>query len=190
LSEPWRRLIFLGLSIVLEGVAAAPDEDAQAAALLWVFYYRRTELVPMVRRLESLLLDPTVLRISVAAHSDEGRLSALEAYALNAPRPKLRTCWTAVWGTLEAAVEAVIRPSMENRKEAFTCLSFRSDLPSVLSQVAISNHPFYADVLARIKRTVLEHDRLSADMTDTQTGSGRGGRESTLRRRLEGSCSS
>jgi hypothetical protein len=152
---------------LLETAAAAPDEDVQAAALLWVFHHRPTDLVPMIQGLGSLLLHQAILRISVSAHADEAAYVTLKAHALNAPSKKLRACWTVVWGTLEETVKEITKPAVQDRRDAFECLSFRDDLRSIRGRVASTNDPFYTDVLARINRAILEHDRLVADMAAT-----------------------
>ncbi|MER9227065.1 caspase family protein [Mesorhizobium sp. M0664] len=152
---------------LLEGAAAAQEEDLQAAALLWVFHHRRADLVPMVKRLGSTLLGPAILRISIAARSDQPIFAALERFALDSPGAELRTCWTTIWGPLDEAINNVTKPALEERKVALSCLSFRGDLPSISSRIARSGSSFYADVLARVSQAAREHDRLVADIKTT-----------------------
>jgi Caspase domain len=149
---------------LLENAAGAPDEDVQAAALLWVFHHRRADLVPMMQRLGSRLLDQTILRISVPANTDQAAFAALKSYALITPSRTLRTCWTTMWGALEEAVDEITKPSVQERRNAFECLSFRNDLRSIHGRVAAASNPYYTDVLAHIDRAILEHNRLFADM--------------------------
>ena len=152
---------------LLEGAAAAQEEDTQAAALLWVFYNRRAELVPMVERLGSTLLGNAILRLSTAAHSDQTIFVALERFALDSPNSKLRTCWTTIWGPPDKAISKITEPALEERKVALGCLSFRGDLSSIRSRVAGSDSGFYSDVLARVDQACIEHDRLVADINST-----------------------
>jgi hypothetical protein len=150
---------------LLQTAANSTDEDVQTAALLWVLKHRPAEINSMIEKPGLLLLDHSLLLISVFARADKTVFQTLKSHVpnSNAAGPY----WAITWGDFDAAIAAITKPDAEDRKNAYECLAFRNDLKLIRDHVIAANNRFYSDVVSHIDRAILEHDRIESDIRET-----------------------